>query len=470
MSLRHILRTPVAAKTTLAAPERSRIGPPQIRVFALGLACLMMDGFDLQAMGYAAPFVSREWHVTSVQMASVFVAANFGVLLGSLLLSMVADRFGRRPVIAASTLFFAVMTLATARAGGLTALLWLRFVAGLGLGSILPNATALIGEFSPGNRRVTLMMCISAGFTAGGAIGGFVAAWLIPAFGWRAVFYFGGAIPLAVGVVMLAALPESPQYLALRRRRVDCLAKGSKPLDPDVHPDAATAGIDEISRDPRGGPGEGPRERSGGLLAARLFANGRALVTPLLWVVNFMNLFNLYALSNWLATVVAGMGYPQRTAVLVSTILQVGGTIGTFGLAWAIARFGFTATLMPTFAVAALSIGAIGHPGLSLAALFAIVFVAGWCIVGSQPGLNALAATVYPTSLRSTGVGWALGVGRLGAMAGPYVGGQLLASEWTTRQMFLAAAVPALVSAMVMAGLRLRLEPTAGMEGAAGAA
>jgi AAHS family 4-hydroxybenzoate transporter-like MFS transporter len=173
-----------------------------------------------------------------------------------------------------------------------------------------------------------------------------------------------------------------------------------------------------------------------------------------------MNLLNLYALSNWLATVVNGMGYPTQTAVLVSTTLQVGGTIGTFGLAWLIARRGFIPMLIASFAAATASIFVIGQPGLSLGMLFVIVFIAGWCVVGGQPGLNALAATFYPTDLRSTGVGWALGIGRAGAIVGPYIGGMLMANKWTTQQLFMAAALPALVSTLTMVVLRFTMAPT----------
>ena len=148
------------------------------------------------------------------------------------------------------------------------------------------------------------------------------------------------------------------------------------------------------------------------------------------------------------------MGYNARTAVLASTTLQVGGVIGAFGLAWLIARRGFIVTLASSFAIAALAIFAIGQPGLSLAVLVVLIFVAGWCVVGGQGGLNALEATFYPTDLRATGIGWALGVGRAGAIVGPYVGGTLLAGQWTTQQLFMAAAVPAVVSAMTMIALR----------------
>jgi len=240
---------------------------------------------------------------------------------------------------------------------------------------------------------------------------------------------------------MAAALPESIQFLVIRRRHLDKVGLWLKALDPELTLDPGT---EYVARE---------RGRDGAPFVY-LFTEGRAAATLLLWVANFMNLLNLYALSSWLATVVDGMGYNARTAVLASTTLQVGGVIGAFGLAWLIARRGFIVTLAASFAIAALAIFAIGQPGLSLAVLVVLNFVAGWCVVGGQGGLNALEATFYPTDLRATGIGWALGVGRAGAIVGPYVGGTLLAGQWTTQQLFMAAAVPAVVSAMTMVALR----------------
>jgi len=194
----------VSAKVNLTELlENSPIGALHKRVFMLCMACLIMDGFDVQAMGYAAPAVLAEWGLQRSVMGPVFAAANFGVLIGSLVFSMVADKIGRRPVIVWSTLFFSVMTIATAYAQNLEQLLWLRFIAGIGLGCIVPNATALVGEFSPKASRVTFVMCITVGFTVGAAIGGFVAAWLIPAFGWRSVFIFGGLVPFVIALLMM---------------------------------------------------------------------------------------------------------------------------------------------------------------------------------------------------------------------------------------------------------------------------
>jgi AAHS family 4-hydroxybenzoate transporter-like MFS transporter len=383
---------------------------PYGRIFTLCTVCMIMDGFDVQALGYVAPTLVREWQVAPSLLGPVFGAANFGVLLGQLLFTMLADKIGRRPVLIGGTLFFALATLATARVDTIGELLAIRFIAGTGMGSIIPNATALVGEFSPPRMRVALMTWLSVGFTAGAALGGFVAAWLIPGFGWRSVFYVGGAVPLALSVVMVIWLKESPEFLAGRERRP-------------------------------------------GVPAVYLFREGRAATTLLLWVVNFMNLFNLFSLANWLPTVVARAGYATSTAVLIGTLLQVGGTISPFVLTWLIVRHGFVAPLAGAFVIATISVALIGYPGLSLALLAAIVFIAGATIVGSQPSLNALAGTFYPTSLRSTGVGWALGIGRAGSIVGPVLAGQFLALKWTTQDIFLALAIPALIATIAMASL-----------------
>ncbi len=421
--------------------DNSRIGSLQIGTFAICLLCLIMDGFDVQALGYVAPAIIREWHVANAALGPVFGAGNFGVLIGALSFSVLADRIGRRPVLIMVTLFFAALTLLTPRATSIRELLALRFIAGIGLGGIIPNATALVGEYSPVRLRITLMMAISVGFTAGAALGGFISAWLIPTFGWRSVFYFGGTIPLGIAVAMALWLPESLQFMVVRGKSREKIAKWLARIDPTIRTGDAT---EYVVQD----------EKRQGAPVLHLFREGRAPVTMLLWIVNFMNLLNLYSLSSWLPTVVRDAGHSTSTAVLVGTILQVGGTIGTFGLAWLIARRGFIPMLSASFAVAAVSVALIGQPGLSLSLLFVVVFVAGWCVVGSQPGINAFAGTYYPTYLRSTGIGWGLGVGRAGAIVGPMLGGVFMGRHWSSQDIFLAAALPALISSVTMWSLR----------------
>jgi AAHS family 4-hydroxybenzoate transporter-like MFS transporter len=426
--------------------DNSRLGPFQVGICILCGLCLIMDGFDVQAMGYVAPAIIREWKIPNAELGPVFGAGLLGVLIGSLVFSILADKIGRRPVLIGATLFFSAVTFVTTHAGSVHQMLAIRFIAGLGLGGIMPNAVALCGEYSSRAMRVTVMTIVGNGFTAGAAIGGFISAWLIPNFGWRSVFYFGAAMPLAIALAMYFWLPESLQFLVLRATQLKKVDKWLRRVAPGAVPSGAAQYIVAERR----------RE---GVPVLHLFRDGRAMGTVLLWVVNFMNLLNLYFLSSWLPTVVRDAGRSTSTAVLVGTAVQVGGAIAALGLGWFIERFGFVPVLATCFAVAGANIAMIGYPGLSLALLFAVVVLAGMGIVGGQAAVNALAATYYPTSLRSTGIGWSLGIGRIGAIVGPVLAGELMALHWSNQQLFIAAAVPALISAVVMLGMNPTRDP-----------
>jgi AAHS family 4-hydroxybenzoate transporter-like MFS transporter len=432
--------------------DNSRVNGFHWGIYILCALCLIMDGFDVQAMGYVGPALIPEWKISSTVLGQIISVGLIGVLIGSLSFSLIADKFGRRPILILAALFFSVMTLLTGRATSVEEMYVIRLIAGLGLGGIMPNAMALVGEYSPKKVRVAAMMIISAGFTAGAAIGGFVAAWLIPAFGWRAVFYFGGVIPLIGAIGMFLWLPESLQFLVLRGKNLEKVGKWLKRANPAA---PVGPGIQYVVSE----------EKREGVPAANLFRDGRAAATVLLWTIQFMNLLNLYFLSSWVPTVVRNAGYTTRIAVLVGTAAQVGGTIGSFGNAWFIGRFGFIKALTGSFLVACISIAFIGQPFLTLPLLATAVFIAGWGIIGGQPGVNSLAAVYYPTYLRSTGIGWSLGIGRIGAIIGPYLGGLALNLKWTPREVFLAAAIPALISTIVTLSLgRIIKFPTAAAE------
>jgi MFS transporter, AAHS family, 4-hydroxybenzoate transporter len=417
--------------------DASHVGAAQVRILVLVGLTILIDGFDVQAMGYVAPAIIKEWGVNKAALGPVFGAGLLGMLVGSLSLSALADKVGRRPVLLGSTLFFALGMLATAQVTTIVELQVMRFISGFGLGAVMPNAMALAGEFSPKRRRVTLMMLVSCGFTVGAVLGGLLAAVLIPAFGWQAVFYLGGAVPLALAVLMYFHVPESLQFLVLRGAKLDRVADCLRRIDPSVHIDADTRYVV-------------PEATRTGAPVAELFRAGRARTTLLLWVVNFMNLLNLYFLSNWLPTLAKGAGLSDRTAILVGTALQGGGVLGTLLMGPLIDRVGFFKVLVPCFLIAAVAAATIGQPGMPLFLLFAVVIVAGFCFVGGQPAVNALAATYYPTALRSTGVGWSLGVGRVGSVLGPVLGGELISREWSNRDLFLVVALPALITAVMM--------------------
>jgi AAHS family 4-hydroxybenzoate transporter-like MFS transporter len=418
--------------------DDSRVGGFQLGVYALCGAALIMDGFDVQSWGYVAPSVFAEWQMPSAA-GRVGSTALFGLLLGLICFSMLADRIGRRPVLIGTTLYFGVLTLATSQVQSLEQLLVVRFLAGFGLGATMPNAMALVSEYSPKRARVIAMLIVSSAFTVGAAVAGFVAAWLIPSLGWRAVFYVGGAVPLVIGVAMWLALPESMQFLTLRQRRLDDVGRWLKRISPEA-PGPATADYVVAEEPGRGVP------------IVQLFHAGRAPATLLLWITMFMNLLNIYFLATWLPTIAGEMGFGTSAAVLVGTTLQVGGIVGAFALGPVIKRLGFFVVLAVNFVAACASIAMIGQ-SQGAALLFAVVFVAGFGVLGGQAALNALSASYYPTDLRATGVGAASGVGRTGSVLGPLLA-EIMRSRWTTEQLFLAAAVPALISALASLSLR----------------
>lgn len=417
--------------------DANPVSRTQVWILVMVALTVVMDGFDVQAMGYVAPAIIKEWGVSKAELGPVFGAGLLGMLVGSLTLSVLADKIGRRPVLIWSTVFFAVCMLATAYVTTIAQLQTIRFITGLGLGAIMPNAMALAGEFSPKRKRVTLMMLVSCGFTVGAVLGGLLSAWMIPAFGWKSVFYLGGAVPLLMAVLMFVFVPESMQFLVLKGRRLDSVAACLRKIDPALRIDADTRY-------------SVPEAKQGGAPVVELFRDGRAKATLLLWVVNFMNLINLYFLSNWLPTIASGAGLSTSTAVLVGTSLQVGGVVGTLLMGPVIDRIGFFKVLVPSFLLAALTIAMIGQQGIALPLLFLVVTVTGFCIIGGQPAVNALAATYYPTTLRSTGVGWSLGVGRIGSIVGPVLGGEMIRQNWSNTEIFLAMAVPTVISALML--------------------
>lgn len=417
--------------------DDSRIGSFQWAVLLLCGVCMILDGFDVQAMGYVAPALLQDWKVDKASLGPVFGAGLFGLLLGSLFISVVADKLGRRPVLIGSTFFFAICMLVTPLAGSINQLMVIRFITGLGLGAIMPNAMALSGEFSPQRKRISIMMIISCGFTIGAMLGGVIAAALIPRFGWQSVFYVGGGVPLLITLAMFKYLPESIQFQVLNHAPAEKIAALLKRIVPGA----------ELGANPQFAA---PEKKEAGAPVVRLFSNGRAAHTLTLWAISFMNLIALYFLSNWLPTLAKSTGMSLENAVLLGAMLQFGGTLGTIAMGWLIDRLGFRRILLPCFIVAACSIALIGHSAASLVLLFAVVFVTGFVVVGGQPAINAMAASYYPTALRSTGVGWCLGIGRIGAVIGPVVGGELIRLNLAQSELFHAAALPSLVIVLVL--------------------
>ena len=392
--------------------DQQKISRFQIMVAGLCAAVVFMDGFDAQAIGYVAPTLSAAWKLQKGALGPVFGAGLFGLMLGALILGPVADRVGRKPVIVVSVLWFGICTLLTVTADSLNSLLVWRFLTGLGLGGAMPNAIALTSEYSPQRSRATMVMVMFMGFSLGSAIGGLIAAQFISKYGWTAVFWLGGIVPIVLTPVLLFVLPESVRLLALRGTEDQRIRGFLARINPDLRLEQAHFVISE----------EHPR----GFTVKHLFTEGRAPATILFWIMFFMNLLDIYFLAAWLPTVINNAGLSVELAVLTSTMLQVGGTIGVLVLSRFLDRRNPYFVLGATYFCAAIFIAAIGSGGASIALLIPAIFAAGFCVVGAQTGSNALVSIFYPTFIRSTGVGWALGIGRIGSIIGPVLGGFML--------------------------------------------
>jgi MFS transporter, AAHS family, 4-hydroxybenzoate transporter len=414
--------------------DARKVGGFQLVVTALCAAIVFIDGFDTQAIAYVAPSLANEWKLAPGALGPVFGAGLFGLMLGALILGPVADRIGRKPVIIVSVLAFGLFSLLTVTASSLSSLFLWRFLTGIGLGGAMPNAIALTAEYCPQRRRAALVMVMFIGFSLGSAIGGFLASVLVPRFGWTGVFWVGGLVPLVLAPLLLMRLPESIRLLALqggadhRIRAVLARIEAAPRLD-----DVDRFVVAEAAQ--------------GGVPVVHLFRDGRGLATILLWIMFFMSLLDLYFLINWLPTVINASGVEVGTAVLIATMFQVGGIIGTLVLAPLLDRGKPFAVLAIAYAAAALLIVVIGRLGGAVLPLTAAIFAAGFCLTGAQIGANALTAVFYPTYIRSTGVGWALGIGRIGSIVGPTVAGVLLALRWPTPDIFLLGALPAVIGA-----------------------
>lgn len=406
--------------------------------FAVGLLfwcflIMLMDGYDQTAVSFAAPALIKDWHVARGGFGPVSGAGLFGTLIGSFIFGYLGDRLGRKKAIILGSLFFGVLTYACVWATSLQQLMLLRYLAGIGMGGVVPNSVALVAEYAPKRLRATWVTLMFSGFSIGAGSGGLVSSQLIHRFGWPVMFAVGGAGSLLVAVLLMFTLPESAKLLVIRQRNPQLLRRLVARLRPDLTFPADAQFVAGEVRD---------KQR---FVLKLIFSDGLAAITPLLWIVFIANSMALYFLQNWLPILMEGMGMDPRGAGIITMMFSVGGVIGGLILCRFVDKHGVLAIIsLPVigFPVVAL----LGY-GSSQAWLMLGVFAAGFCVVGAQYGLYAVAGMIYPTSFRSAGVGSAISVGKIGSVSGPVIGGLLLSMHLPITKLFYAASLLFLVAA-----------------------
>jgi MFS transporter, AAHS family, 4-hydroxybenzoate transporter len=420
--------------------DRQPVGRFQIGVFATCLTIALLDGLDLQIMGLAAPLLAREWQLPPGAFGPVFSAAPAGMIVGAATLGAPADRIGRKRLIVAATLLFGVCTVLTAFAPSLTVMTVLRFVTGLGLGGVLPTLIALVTELAPTRLRGTLVTMTFSGLPFGSMLAGLLAGWLLPRYGWTSLFYVGGALPIAIAVLAALRLPESLRFLVARGERRADAVRILRRLAPTVPVDANTVlTVAEATHTP--------------VSLARLFGPGRTVITVGLILIVAFDLFMLYFTLNWLPTLLGRAGLSPQHALLSTVVLNTGGGIGSIAWGLLIDRFGGFRVMALAGAAASAALTVLGVWHQQPAVLIGALFVAGACIMGAMPGLYVVIASVYPTRMRSSGLGTVLGLGRIGSVLGPAAGGVLISWGWSVPSIFATMAIPGLLWTATMIAL-----------------
>ena len=406
----------------------------QIRTILLGGLVLFSDGFDAQTIGFLATPIAESLDIPVNTFGPIFSASLIGLMLAAMLAGPIADRWGRKWPIIFSTLTLALFSLLTAFSTSFNQLLVLRFLTGLGLGGALPTVVALSSEYAPGRLRAVLVSLLFCGMPVGGFICGMLSSALLPVWGWQSVFYIGGILPFLLSLLLIALLPESVQFISQKGGNPRKIAKLLTPIAPEI-----ASGADNISF-------ATPSSERKGLPVKYLFTDGRAIGTILLWIPNFMNLLLMYVILNWLPALLKASGMSVSNGVTATSFFSLGGILGTLGEGFLMKFWGAYKVLLAEFGLCALLVALLAMTSNSWSIVIILAFLMGFMVIGAQAGLNVLAANFYPTAIRSTGVGWALGIGRIGSIAGPVLAGMLLSLEWQPWQVLLFGAVPALLA------------------------
>ncbi|MAF05322.1 MULTISPECIES: MFS transporter [unclassified Herbaspirillum] len=406
------------------------------------------DGMDVAIMGFLAPAITKEWGISRAAFGVVMSAAPIGLAVGALLVGPLSDRYGRKKLLMTAVAWFGACSLACAFAQDVVTLSALRFLTGLGLGAAMPNATTLLSEYVPERSRSTLLAIMFTGFNLGSGLVGFLAAALLPEYGWRTVLMVGGAIPLLCLPFYLWLVPESARFMVVRHYPADRIARTLARVCGGHFAAGQTFSVSE------------PPVK-GGQPAKVLLSETYRKTTLSLWGTYFMGLLVIYLLSGWLPTLIKDAGLPIEKAASITALFQLGGTVGALVVGFLMDRWSPSRAIACAYIAGAVFILLLASGSVQSGMFAAYVLLAGFCMSGAQTGLNAFAPSCYPTVVRATGVSWMLGVGRFGSILGSFAGGVLLSMGWGFGAVIAILAVPATLAALIIVFIQMGQRPAA---------
>ncbi len=410
------------------AIEKQKLGGFLIGLVVISWIITFFDGFDQQAIAFAAPYLSSQYHLDRFMMGNVFSMGLVGTLIGGFAFGYLGDRVGRRPAIIFATAAFGLLTLGFVLAEGYLSLLALRLVDGIALGGMLPLSWALNIEYAPKRFRSTIVTVIMIGYSVGIAVGGPAANWLIPQYGWQSLFAVGGVLSLAAALALMVVLPESARFLASKGLRPQRVADLLTRLTGQAIPaDARFVVADEAGQ-------------AKDFRAALLFKDQLRLITPLLWLAYIASSMAVFFLATWTPLVFEALNFTRAQAALAGSINAAAGAVGGLLLMRFTDNVGAIAiTTMPLIAIPLLFVAAFVDVGQ--AGFFALFALIALFLIGGHFGLHSIAGIFYPSAYRGNGAGWATSVAKIGSIAGPFAAGLILSTSLPVRYIFAVLAI-----------------------------
>jgi benzoate transport len=420
---------------------RSPMSAHQIAAIVVCVGLNMLDGFDILVMSFTAAGVSAEWKLSGAELGLLFSAGLVGMAAGSLFLAPRADRFGRRTIVMVCVLIVSLGMLLSALARSYLQLGVLRALTGVGIGGILATATVLVAEYSSNSWRSTASYLYTSGYSIGATVGGAMAAVLIGRYGWRAAFEFGAVVSFAMLPIAYWGLPESLDFLITRRpagalQRLNGLLARMHHAILDTLPDVEL-------------PSAAPQRSS----MRRLFAPQSARSTSLIWIAFFFMMGGYYFVFSWTPKLLTSNGLSAQRGITSGVLLSLGGIVGTVLLAFIARAIEVRRLIAFCLVVASALMGLFALTAHSLAVGLIAGVALGAMSTSAMAGFYALTPALYAPDLRTTGMGWGIGIGRIGAIVAPLAAGMLLDRGWNSVQLYWVFACTFLIAALALGAM-----------------